>query len=72
MEKEDVDEAVNLIKIATQNAANDPITGLIDIDMILTGISTSSRININKSINIIKIILRDFRENAEEGTNYNS
>jgi len=72
VEKEDVDEAVNLIKIATQNAANDPITGLIDIDMILTGISTSSRININKSINIIKIILRDFRENAEEGTNYNS
>ena len=72
VEKEDVDEALNLIKIATQNAATDPVTGLIDIDMIQTGISTSSRININKLINIIKIILRDFRENEEKGTNYNS
>ena len=71
MEKEDVDEAVNLIKIATQNAATDPVTGLINIDMIQTGISTSSKIYINKWINIIKTILRDFRENAEKSIKYN-
>ena len=72
MEKEDVDEAVNLIKIDTQSATADPVTGSIDIDMIQTGISTSSKININKLINIIKPILRDFRENTEKGINYNS
>jgi len=34
VEKKDVQEAVRLIKEAQQSAATDPITGLIDLDLI--------------------------------------
>lgn len=33
----DVDEAIRLMKVATQTAATDPRTGTIDMDMITTG-----------------------------------
>jgi len=39
----DVDEAIRLIKVATQSAATDPTTGLIDMDMLATGISATQR-----------------------------
>lgn len=39
----DVDEAIRLMKIATQSAATDPTTGLIDMDMLATGISAQHR-----------------------------
>jgi DNA replication licensing factor MCM4 len=39
----DVDEAINLIKVATQQAATDPTTGLIDMDVIVTGKTSASR-----------------------------
>ena len=42
IENEDVEEAIRLIKVATQQAATDPITGLIDMDMIITGIISST------------------------------
>ena len=42
IENEDVEEAIRLIKVATQQAATDPITGLIDMDMIITGITSST------------------------------
>ena len=33
----DVEEAIRLMKVATQTAATDPRTGTIDMDMITTG-----------------------------------
>ena len=39
----DVDEAINLIKVAIQQAATDPVTGLIDMDIITTGKTTASK-----------------------------
>ena len=35
LSKEDVNEAVRLIKVATQSAATDPTTGLVDMDLSL-------------------------------------
>jgi DNA replication licensing factor MCM4 len=57
VEKEDVDEAIRLIKVATQQAATDPVTGKIDMDMITTGMATSSRQKLNVMIDNIKNIL---------------
>lgn len=43
VEPADVDEAVRLMKVATQSAATDPTTGTIDMDLITTGRSAASR-----------------------------
>ncbi len=43
VERKDVEEAVRLMKVATQAAATDPRTGRIDMDMITTGRSTANR-----------------------------
>jgi len=43
--QEDAKEAVRLLKVATQNAATDPRTGRIDMDMINTGRSVVDREN---------------------------
>ncbi|KAL4499205.1 hypothetical protein ABPG72_006791 [Tetrahymena utriculariae] len=40
---EDVEEAIRLMKVATQSAATDPTTGLIDMDMLATGISAQKK-----------------------------
>ena len=40
---DDVNEAYRLIKVATQSAATDPTTGLIDMDMIATGRTAVSK-----------------------------
>ena len=42
----DVDEAINLIKVATQQAATDPVTGLIDMDIITTGRTAATKMRI--------------------------
>lgn len=42
VEKRDIDESVRLIKTAMQQSATDPTTGEIDMDIIATGISTST------------------------------
>ena len=72
VEKEDVEEAVNLIKVATQQAATDPVTGVIDMDLLQTGITSSSRARLSQLIDIIKSILRDYQENARKGVKFNS
>ena len=54
---EDVDEALRLIKVATQQAATDPETGVIDMDLITTGMTTSSRNKLNQLTDTIKNIL---------------
>jgi DNA replication licensing factor MCM4 len=38
---EDVDEAVRLMRVATQQSATDPLTGTIDMDLIATGRSAA-------------------------------
>lgn len=44
MEDSDVAEAIRLMRVATQNAATDPRTGTIDMDMIATGQGASDRL----------------------------
>lgn len=48
MESSDVEEAIRLIRVATQSAATDPVTGLIDMDVINTGMSAGVRKKIDK------------------------
>ena len=43
VEQRDVEEAVRLMKVATQSAATDPTTGTIDMDLITTGRSAQQR-----------------------------
>jgi DNA replication licensing factor MCM4 len=70
VEKEDVDEAIRLIKVATQQAATDPITGVIDMDMISTGVTMVSRNKVNELIGIVRGILRDNSELARKGLKF--
>ena len=56
VEKRDVDEAVRLIKAAMQQSATDPTTGLVDMDIIATGVSSTSVEKIKQIAAIIKKI----------------
>ncbi len=59
--EDDVERAVQLVRVAMQQAATDPETGLIDMDAILIGRTVKSRERINK----IKIIMDSiFKANA--------
>jgi DNA replication licensing factor MCM4 len=42
----DVYEAIRLMRVATQAAATDPITGEIDMDAINTGVTIAAKNNI--------------------------
>lgn len=44
----DVEQAINLIKVATQQAATDPSTGLIDMDILTTGRTAAAKMRIVK------------------------
>jgi DNA replication licensing factor MCM4 len=57
VEREDVDEARRLIKMALQQAATDPETGVIDMGLISTGITNTSRVKLNQISDTIKNIL---------------
>ena len=67
VDKEDVDEAIRLIKVATQQAATDPVTGVIDMDLITTGMTNSSRAKLTQISDTIRNILRENSENARKG-----
>ena len=67
VDKDDVDEAIRLIKVATQQAATDPVTGVIDMDLIVTGMTTSSRAKLTQLSDTIRNILRENSENARKG-----
>ena len=54
VETRDVTEAVNLIKQAMRQSATDPKTGEIDMDLITTGVSSSSIARIKKICEFIK------------------
>ena len=70
--EEDIDEAIRLIKVATQQAATDPVTGVIDMDLLQTGLASSSREKYVRLTEEIKKILRDFAETARKGVRFNS
>lgn len=56
----DVERAIELMRKATQHAATDPETGLIDMDAILTGKTTASRMRVNKiKDQIQKLVIGD-------------
>jgi DNA replication licensing factor MCM4 len=57
VEREDVEEAVRLIKVATQQAATDPMTGCIDMDLISTGITAGSRTKIQQLVEFTKDVI---------------
>jgi len=57
VEKEDVEEAIRLIKVAIQHAATDKNTGVIDMDLLTTGMSYTSREKIEVLTGIIMNIL---------------
>jgi DNA replication licensing factor MCM4 len=50
----DVEEAMRLLRVATQSAATDPRTGKIDMDLINTGRSASSRLRTAQLVNLLK------------------
>lgn len=54
----DVEEAINLIKVATQQAATDPTTGLIDMDIITTGRTAATKIRISRIAEQVKELLK--------------
>ena len=56
VEKRDVEEAVRLIKVAMQQSATDPTTGEIDMDIIATGVSSSTSDKVKDIIQIVKNI----------------
>ena len=54
VEKQDVEEAVRLIKNALQQSATDPKTGKINMDIITTGLAKSSPERIKAICDLIK------------------
>lgn len=60
-------EALRLIKVATQQAAIDPITGQIDMDLISTGYTSGVRNKISLITDHIREILKVQEENYRKG-----
>jgi DNA replication licensing factor MCM4 len=54
----DVQEAIRLVRVATQTAATDPRTGTIDMDMINTGRSALDRDLVAKLIEQLRTVLQ--------------
>lgn len=63
MNGDDVDEAINLIKVAMQQAATDPVTGLIDMDIITTGKTSYSKMRV---ANIAKELKKLMKSNVSK------
>jgi len=62
VQTEDVEEAVRLINVAIQQAAIDPITGLIDMGVITAGITSNSRQKFGVLTDKVKIALVFFKK----------
>lgn len=69
VDPEDVDSAINLMKVATQQAATDPVTGLIDMDIITTGRTAATRQRMAMIAEQIKEILRANQAKYSKNTN---
>jgi len=63
VERKDVQEAIRLMRVATQAAATDPRTGRIDMDMITTGHAQVDRAASDLLLQAIKDILGKKRGN---------
>lgn len=70
VERKDVEEAVRLIKVATQQAATDPTTGKIDMDILASGVSSSKRDVITSVSMVIKQLLKEDEERSRIGVQY--
>lgn len=70
VDRNDVEEAVRLIKVATQQAATDPTTGKIDMDILTSGISSSRRDIITSISMVIKQLLKEDEARARVGIKY--
>lgn len=64
--QQDVEEAVRLIKTAMQQSATDPKTGEIDMDLLTTGVSNSSKARVKDISDFIKTIHNDFKDKVNE------
>ena len=67
VERHDVEEALRLIKVATQQSAIDPITGQIDMDLISTGYTSGVRNKISVITEIIREIIKAQEEAYRKG-----
>ena len=63
VEPSDVQEAVRLMKVATQSAATDPTTGTIDMDLITTGRSAQQR---TMAQHLAALLLEKFRHMSKQ------
>lgn len=70
VDRKDVEEAVRLIKVATQQAATDPTTGKIDMDILTSGLSTTRRDTVSQLANVIKQLLKEDEPAAKNGVKY--
>jgi len=69
----DIEEAVRLIRTAMQQAATDPKTGEIDMDIITTGVSQTSAARIKVICDFIKKVQNDFRDKVNvHGVKYSN
>lgn len=77
VQSQDVDEALHLMKVATQSAATDPKTGRIDMDLLTTGRSAADKEKMEMQSDAIRDalgnkslkrddLLRIFNENSGE------
>lgn len=62
VEKQDVEEAVLLIKNALQQSATDPTTGKINMDILTTGQTRTSAEKLQVICNFIKNVQTQFRD----------
>lgn len=67
VESIDVEEAERLIRVATHQAATDPMTGKIDMDIITSGMSAQLRETVKMLGNLIKILLKENPEQSRKG-----
>lgn len=72
VDRKDVEEAVRLIKVATQQAATDPTTGKIDMDILTSGVSTARRDVIASVSQVIKQLLKEDEDRARVGVRYSN
>lgn len=54
----DVEIAINLMKVAMQQAATDPVTGLIDMDIITTGRTAATKQRVALIAQQVKDLIR--------------
>ena len=73
VEIRDVQEAVRLIRTAMQQSATDPTTGEIDMDIIATGVSSSTSDKVKQIIAKIKRIQEDYKDRVRKtGISYSN